>query len=81
MPWWNCAEALDVAAKLSAARSLAPIQLVWKIKRMLNLGSEKRLSEAVAVVHEFAMEVIRRRRSEINKARRGFEVGSVGPAF
>ena len=43
--------------------------------------SEKRLSEAVAVVHEFAMEVIRRRRSEINKARRGFEVGSVGPAF
>ena len=42
VPWWNCAEALDVAAKLSAARSLAPIQLVWKIKRMLReapLGS------------------------------------------
>lgn len=60
------AEAFDVAAKLSAGRSSAPIQLVWKIKRMLNIGSEKRLSEAVAVVHEFAMEVIRSRRSEIN---------------
>jgi len=60
------AGALDVAAKLSAGRSAAPIQLVWKMKRMLNIGSEKRLSEAVAVVHEFAMEVIRRRRSQIS---------------
>jgi hypothetical protein len=33
--------------------------LVWKIKRMLNVGSERRLSQAVEAVHHFAMDVIR----------------------
>jgi cytochrome P450 len=60
------AVAFDVASNLSAERSSAPIQLVWKMKRLLNIGSEKRLSEAVGVVHEFAREVIRRRRIEIS---------------
>jgi len=66
LPVSELAQAFDTAAKLSCERSSAPIQLVWKAKRMLKIGSEKRLSEAVRVVHEFAMEVIERRRSEIS---------------
>jgi cytochrome P450 len=68
LPVSKLAMAFDTAAKLSSERSSAPIQLVWKAKKMLNIGSESRLSEAVRVVHEFAMDVVRRRRSEISRA-------------
>lgn len=60
------AHAFDMATELCARRSTAPISLVWKIKRMLNIGSEKRLRRAVKAVHEFAMDVIRQRRREMS---------------
>eukprot|EP01018_Ginkgo_biloba_P035487 Gb_20973 [translate_table: standard] len=65
LPVSELVQAFDLATTLSAQRSAAPISLVWKVKRMLNVGSEKRLSEAVGVVHEFARDVIRRRREEM----------------
>lgn len=67
LPVSELARAFDTAAKLSAERSSAPIQLVWKVKKMFKIGSEKRLSEAVGVVHEFAMDIIRSRRIEISR--------------
>ncbi|KAA8518599.1 hypothetical protein F0562_016073 [Nyssa sinensis] len=36
-------------------------QLVWKIKRMFNLGSEKELKEAIKVINVLAQEVIKQR--------------------
>uniref|UniRef100_A0A0D6QT58 Cytochrome P450 n=1 Tax=Araucaria cunninghamii TaxID=56994 RepID=A0A0D6QT58_ARACU len=68
LPPSELGHAMDVASRLSSMRSADPVQLVWKVKRMLNLGSERRLAEAVGVVHDFAADVIRRRRSEMTAA-------------
>jgi len=65
LPVSEFAQAFDVATELSALRSTAPISLVWKLKRMFNLGSEKHLCRAVEIVHRFAMDVIRQRRREM----------------
>ncbi|XVF82799.1 hypothetical protein PTKIN_Ptkin16aG0078800 [Pterospermum kingtungense] len=56
------AEAFDLASKLSAERAMAPLPLVWKIKRLFNIGSEKILKEAIEVVNVLAMEVIMQKR-------------------
>lgn len=65
LPVSEFAQAFDAATELSALRSTAPISLVWKLKRMFKLGSEKRLFRAVEIVHHFAMDVIRQRRGEM----------------
>lgn len=54
--------AFDLATKLSAERAMAPSQLTWKIKRLLNLGSEKQLRESIKLVKELAEELIKQRR-------------------
>ncbi|OMO51170.1 Cytochrome P450 [Corchorus capsularis] len=52
-------QAFDDAAEICSSRLLSPIPNVWKIKRLLNVGSEKRLKEAIHVVNHFAMEIIK----------------------
>ncbi|XVF05203.1 hypothetical protein REPUB_Repub05bG0151700 [Reevesia pubescens] len=56
------AEAFDLASKLSAQRALASSPLIWKVKRLLNLGSEKHLKETIKLIDEFAQEMINQRR-------------------
>jgi hypothetical protein len=53
LPVSEFSQDFNVATELSARRSTAPISLVWKIKRMLNVGLERRLSQVVEVVHDF----------------------------
>lgn len=43
------------------------VPFLWRIKRRLDIGSEKRLREAISVVDEFVMDIIRSRRSEISE--------------
>ncbi|KAL8130091.1 hypothetical protein V2J09_019246 [Rumex salicifolius] len=62
LPVSEFAEAFDLASKLSAERALEPAPLVWKVKRALNLGSEKRLKEALAKINVMAETIIRERR-------------------
>lgn len=50
--------AFDLASKLSAERAMTVSPLVWKIKRALNIGSEKKLKEAIKKVDILAEEVI-----------------------
>ena len=57
--------AFDSASEISAMRAAAPVFLMWKIKRALNLGSEKSLKEAVKLVHESVLEIIRIKKKEI----------------
>ncbi|KAG8387516.1 hypothetical protein BUALT_Bualt02G0029200 [Buddleja alternifolia] len=66
LPISEVALAFDVASKLSAERAITTSPLIWKIKRFFNLGSEKKLKDAIKVVHELAEGVIRHKRS--NKA-------------
>ncbi|OAY51424.1 cytochrome P450 94C1 [Manihot esculenta] len=64
LPISDFALAFDTASKLSAERALAPSPIVWKMKRLLNLGSEKKLSEAIKMVDELAQSLINHRRRE-----------------
>ncbi|OMO73153.1 Cytochrome P450 [Corchorus olitorius] len=62
LPISEFADAIDLASKLSAERAMAPLPLLWKIKRIFQIGSEKKLKEAIKVVDALAMEVIMQKR-------------------
>ncbi|KVH99909.1 cytochrome P450 [Cynara cardunculus var. scolymus] len=61
LPVSDLAVSFDLASKLSAQRAMNPSPLVWKMKRMLNIGSEKRLKDSIKMVNMFAGEVIQQR--------------------
>ncbi|KAK6929109.1 hypothetical protein RJ641_005314 [Dillenia turbinata] len=52
----------DLASKLLAERAMVASTFMWKIKRFLNLGSEKKLKEAIRKVNVLAEQVIRQKR-------------------
>ncbi|KAI0515609.1 hypothetical protein KFK09_008274 [Dendrobium nobile] len=52
------AEALDVASEISAQRGSAPLAFLWKAKRALGFGSERRLREAVDLIHHLVTNII-----------------------
>lgn len=58
------AEAFDEATRLSSQRALCPFPLVWRAKRLFNLGSERRLKAAIAKVNVLAESIIRERRKK-----------------
>ncbi|XP_076927644.1 cytochrome P450 94B3-like [Bidens hawaiensis] len=60
------APAFDVAAGASAMRGRALATWVWKVKRFFNVGSERKLKEAVEVVHRAVNDIIRERREQMN---------------
>lgn len=62
LPVSNLAVAFDLASKLSAERAMAASPMIWKMKRFLNVGSEKKLKEAINVVNNLAEEIIKQRR-------------------
>ncbi|KAL6996974.1 jasmonoyl-L-amino acid 12-hydroxylase, partial [Sarracenia purpurea var. burkii] len=57
--------AFDAASKISAMRAVAPISAVWKIKKALNVGSEKKLREAVNLVRGSVTQIIRSKKEKI----------------
>uniref|UniRef100_A0A7N0UBQ9 Cytochrome P450 n=1 Tax=Kalanchoe fedtschenkoi TaxID=63787 RepID=A0A7N0UBQ9_KALFE len=52
------AASFDLATRLSAERAMHTSPLVWKTKRLLNIGSEKRLHDAIKVIDSMAQEII-----------------------
>ncbi|KAL5230967.1 hypothetical protein ABZP36_029743 [Zizania latifolia] len=56
------ADAFDMASMLSARRATVPMHVVWKLKRLLNIGEERELRDAIRLVDALAAEVIRQRR-------------------
>ncbi|RYQ82385.1 hypothetical protein Ahy_B10g100974 [Arachis hypogaea] len=44
---------------------MSPLPLIWKLKRLLNIGSEKKLKEAIRVVDNMVMEMLGQRRTEM----------------
>ncbi|KAG2674467.1 hypothetical protein I3760_13G137200 [Carya illinoinensis] len=62
LPISSFAVAFDVASKLSAERAMAVSPIVWKIKRLLNVGSERKLKEAIKTVNILATEMKNQRR-------------------
>ncbi|URE24511.1 Cytochrome P450 [Musa troglodytarum] len=51
-------DAFDAAVEISSARMFAPLQLVWKLKRFLNVGSERKLRNVMKTIDEYAMNII-----------------------
>ncbi|KAG5043881.1 hypothetical protein AAZX31_03G174100 [Glycine max] len=62
LPISEFAMSFDLASKLSAERAMSVSPLIWKIKRFLNVGSEKKLRKAIKMIDILAREVIRQRR-------------------
>ncbi|CAN6339532.1 unnamed protein product [Urochloa humidicola] len=52
------------AQNLVVGRFLEPIEMSWKVKKWLNVGTERRLKKAIADVHAFAMDIVRARRRQ-----------------
>lgn len=50
--------AFDTAAAISAMRATSPIYLIWKLKRLFGLGSERHLSAAINTVHSLVHDII-----------------------
>ncbi|TXG63777.1 hypothetical protein EZV62_010771 [Acer yangbiense] len=67
LPQAEFARAFDDAIRLSEDRFQELSILVWKAKRLLNIGSEKRLKVAVSQVHEFAKNIIRDKKKELQE--------------
>ncbi|KAJ7560949.1 hypothetical protein O6H91_03G007400 [Diphasiastrum complanatum] len=74
LPAVKLAEAFDIATSTVAGRFFCPHPLFWKVKRALNIGSERRLRKALQVVHQFAMDIIRKRRKELLESKGGNEL-------
>ncbi|RYR24831.1 hypothetical protein Ahy_B02g058375 [Arachis hypogaea] len=59
------ADSFDLASKLSVQRAMSLLPLIWKLKRLLNISSEKKLKEAIGVVDNVVMEMIGKRKREM----------------
>lgn len=51
--------AFDFAVEGSLKRFMSPLPIIWKIERFLNIGSERKYREAIKVIDEFTMNIIR----------------------
>ncbi|KAG7560115.1 Cytochrome P450 [Arabidopsis thaliana x Arabidopsis arenosa] len=58
-------EAFDTAAEISARRATEPVYAVWMVKRVLNVGSERRLREAIRTVHVLVSEIVRAKKKSL----------------
>lgn len=60
----NFMTAFDYSTEMIAkGRFFDPITFSWRVKRYLNIGSEKRLKESIKIVNKFALDIIRSRKS------------------
>lgn len=53
--------AFETAARLCVERAKQPVTLVWRIKKWLRVGSERRLRDAMEIVHAYVDRRMRRR--------------------
>lgn len=51
--------AFDHAVEVSSDRFMSPLPALWKMKRLLNIGSEKQYNEDIQVINDYAMDIIR----------------------
>ncbi|RZC55840.1 hypothetical protein C5167_014697 [Papaver somniferum] len=59
------AVAFEDATRISSERIGHMIHLVWRVKRFLNIGSEKRLRQATATIRESARKIVRQKKQEL----------------
>ncbi|XP_057505853.1 cytochrome P450 94C1-like [Actinidia eriantha] len=62
LPMSEFAVSFDRASNISAERAMTSSPWIWKVKRILKLGSERQLKEDIMMINALAQEVIRQRR-------------------
>ncbi|KAL8210193.1 hypothetical protein R6Q57_006925 [Mikania cordata] len=58
-------QAFDAAVEHTSNRFMSPLPVVWKLKRFLNIGNERKYIEAIETVNRFAMDVIESKETRI----------------
>ncbi|KAL0384958.1 UNVERIFIED_CONTAM: cytochrome [Sesamum radiatum] len=76
LPEEKLAVAFEKAVKLSSERFGSFVPYFWKIKKALNIGSEKQLKIAVGQVREFAKQIIREKKQQLD-GKSGLESSSM----
>lgn len=66
LPENSFAQAFDAANIIVTLRFIDPL---WRLKKLLRVGSEALLEQSIKLVDEFTYSVIRRRKAEIVQAR------------
>ncbi|KAG6662678.1 cytochrome P450 94A2-like [Carya illinoinensis] len=67
LPKTKFADVFEEGLILSGMRASALIPMVWKIKKLLNVGSEKRLKIVVSEMREFATKIIREKKHKLSE--------------
>ncbi|XP_021770219.1 cytochrome P450 94A2-like [Chenopodium quinoa] len=65
LPEAKFAAAFEEAVTISTSRFQALFPVLWKITRFLNIGSEKRLKQAVVEIRGFANSLVRKKKQEM----------------
>ncbi|XP_073009784.1 cytochrome P450 CYP94D108 [Typha latifolia] len=60
-------KAFGEAQNLVMDRFMSPIKVAWRIKKILNIGSERRLRELFSVIHNYSAKIIRAREQKAIK--------------
>ncbi|KAK4788042.1 hypothetical protein SAY86_019361 [Trapa natans] len=64
LPEEKFARDFDEATMLSSQRFRMPFPILWKIKRMLGIGSEKRIKFAMTEIRSFARKIVQEKKRE-----------------
>lgn len=67
LPDAKFAVAFDAATQYSGERLNSPLPIIWKLKRLFNIGTEKQLKIALEQVRGFAKEVIKQKKQELKE--------------
>ncbi|KAJ6708932.1 CYTOCHROME P450 [Salix koriyanagi] len=67
LPEAEFAKTFDEATEISSGRFNSVFPYLWKIKKFLNIGSEKRLKEASSRLRQFAKNIIKEKKQELSK--------------
>jgi len=74
LPKNTFADAFDTANIIVTLRFIDPL---WKIKKILSIGSEAQLEKSIKVVDDFTYSVIRKRKAEIEDVRKSGQQNQV----
>ncbi|KAK1428387.1 hypothetical protein QVD17_17220 [Tagetes erecta] len=65
LPHASFAVAFEDAIRLCTERVRTSSPIIWKIKRFLNIGSEKQLKKAVSEIRQLAVKIVNQRKQEM----------------
>jgi cytochrome P450 len=53
------------AQEIALQRFMNPLRFMWRVKKFLNVGSERRMKELISTVHNYTMNIVRARKERV----------------